>query len=276
MMPPSSLDIRGVNGLRVTGRVGPYAVGDVLNLWCSAAGGNPQPSVSWWFDGELLDDLSEDQRDDVTTNNLTVTGLSRHHLGKSLTCRASNTNLTKPLQASVTIDMKLPPVSVRITGSQEGVREGRLHKLTCSSEGSNPPAVLTWWARTQQLTHLTYQCRQALRGNKEENIVAAVHNICIFVFLFTVVTPVCRGNSVAEENLASLELSPDAVDARGLISSAKDNTNSIRSDTSDSSDTDAIDLDASDGDTAAPKIYGTGVVAACRRLTAASPPDQGA
>ncbi|XP_018028208.1 uncharacterized protein LOC108683407 [Hyalella azteca] len=352
IVPPSSLDIRGVNGLRVTGRVGPYAVGDVLNLWCSAAGGNPQPSVSWWFDGELLDDLSEDQRDDVTTNNLTVTGLSRHHLGKSLTCRASNTNLTKPLQASVTIDMKLPPVSVRITGSQEGVREGRLHKLTCSSEGSNPPAVLTWWARTQQLTHLTYQespdstsstsilhlqpsaaddglrvscratnallgpafaledsvritvlysprvslrlspllnisninenddvfldcdvmanpavtllkwhhnCRQALRGNKEENIVAAVHNICIFVFLFTVVTPVCRGNSVAEENLASLELSPDAVDARGLISSAKDNTNSIRSDTSDSSDTDAIDLDASDGDTAAPKIYGTGV-----------------
>ncbi|KAF2364232.1 CD80-like immunoglobulin C2-set [Trinorchestia longiramus] len=374
--PPSSVDIRGEKGLRVTGVVGPYALGDTMNLWCTAVGGNPPPNISWWLDGELLDDVTEDRREDSTTNNLTLSGLARHHLGTKLACSASNTNLTKPISTSVTIDMKLPPVNVHITGSKDGVREGRLHKLSCTSEGSHPPAVLTWWARTQQLTHLTYQespdsssstsilhlqpsasddglhvsCRatNSLLGpafaledsvritvlysprvslklspllnisniNENDDVFldcdvmanppvtllkwhhnkvelpadpsnGIVHSNMSLVLqgvtrkssgkytctaynrlgsatsdelqLTVRFTPVCRGGSESEEDSGFHQGRPDSIDARGLISSAKDNINSIRGDAGPSNAIDFGTSDAGEGDTSVPKIYGTGV-----------------
>ena len=68
--------------------------------------GTPAPLVTWTMDdGELLDEVSESTSKEQTTNNLTISGLARQHLLRVLTCRASNSNLTAPLEASVTIDM---------------------------------------------------------------------------------------------------------------------------------------------------------------------------
>lgn len=39
LVPPANVNIRGVKGLRVSSLVGPYALGDTLNLWCTASGG---------------------------------------------------------------------------------------------------------------------------------------------------------------------------------------------------------------------------------------------
>ena len=42
----------------------------------------------------------------VTVNKLTLPNLTRDHLYRVLTCQADNSNLTLPLAATVTLDLK--------------------------------------------------------------------------------------------------------------------------------------------------------------------------
>ncbi|KAK4294370.1 hypothetical protein Pmani_033013 [Petrolisthes manimaculis] len=68
--------------------------------------GRPQPKVTWWHEGALLDDLSDGEKsEEVVANTLTLPNLSRQHLYRVITCRATNSNLTQPLHTSITIDM---------------------------------------------------------------------------------------------------------------------------------------------------------------------------
>lgn len=67
--------------------------------------GRPAPHVTWWNEETLLDDVIEDQSAQVTVNTLTLPALTRSDLYLVLTCKASNSNLSVPLAAAVTIDM---------------------------------------------------------------------------------------------------------------------------------------------------------------------------
>ncbi|MPC86932.1 hypothetical protein E2C01_081775 [Portunus trituberculatus] len=69
------------------------------------ASGRPLPLVTWWHEGSLLDDVSEETRGQVTWNTLTLPDLTRQHLHRVITCQAANSNLTQPLRSSVTLDM---------------------------------------------------------------------------------------------------------------------------------------------------------------------------
>nr|XP_053630672.1 uncharacterized protein LOC128687309 isoform X2 [Cherax quadricarinatus] len=65
----------------------------------------PPPRVTWWTNGEMIDDTDESPRAHTVTNTLTLARLTRAHLHTIIVCRASNSNHTAPVQTSVTIEM---------------------------------------------------------------------------------------------------------------------------------------------------------------------------
>ncbi|XP_050727933.1 nephrin-like [Eriocheir sinensis] len=150
IVPPRSLAISTgySSSSRVTRVAGPYPEGSEVTLSCQVLGGHPRPRVTWWNEGALLDNVSEVNTGQVTRNALSLPPLTRADLNKTLTCQASNSNLSIPLSTVITIDMTFPPLSVTLgpgSGSVLTVREGVGQTLTCEALGSRPPASLEWW-----------------------------------------------------------------------------------------------------------------------------------
>lgn len=90
-----------------------------------------------------MDETWEYSDKDVTTNQLSIASLARHHLLSVLTCQAANNNITVPATASLTLDLNLKPTDVKLSAGQELVAE-REAVLQCSAFGSRPRAVLSW------------------------------------------------------------------------------------------------------------------------------------
>ncbi|XP_066953807.1 uncharacterized protein [Macrobrachium rosenbergii] len=145
IVPLKKIKILSEAGLEVSGVIGPYPVGASVKLQCQVDSGRPRPSVSWFHEGSLLDDVSEVRRGDVTSNTLTIPALTRNDLYKVLTCQASNSNLSVPVAAAVTLDMSFPPLDARILGSLDSLAEGERYEIVCESSGSRPTATITWW-----------------------------------------------------------------------------------------------------------------------------------
>ncbi|XP_069165372.1 neural cell adhesion molecule 2 [Procambarus clarkii] len=145
IVPPRKVSIINSAGLEVSGVIGPYPVGGGLVLTCRVLGGRPAPRVTWWHDSLLLDDKNEKNSSDVIQNILTLPALSRQHLHRVLTCHAVNSNLSKPIHTSVTLDMSFPPLEVSIVGTNPPMAEGQPYSLVCEAGGSRPPATLSWW-----------------------------------------------------------------------------------------------------------------------------------
>ena len=67
--------------------------------------GEPLPSVIWYMDDKLLDDTYQQTFEGVVKNDLTIRRLKRLHTLSKLRCLASNNNLTRPVETSVTLKM---------------------------------------------------------------------------------------------------------------------------------------------------------------------------
>ncbi|XP_069941760.1 nephrin-like [Cherax quadricarinatus] len=144
VVPPSRLLVYTEMGEDVRTVVGPYSEGDTITINCRSIGGSPLPRVTWWEGAVLLDMTSEEETSEHVTNTLLVPSLTRGDLHRPLTCQASNTNLTKPLEFTVTINMNFPPLWVRILGDRAPLSAGRPYDLQCQVVGARPPAVVTW------------------------------------------------------------------------------------------------------------------------------------
>ncbi|XP_037776964.1 nephrin-like [Penaeus monodon] len=152
IVPPKRIRIKSEVGMEVSGVIGPYPVGASVSLVCEVESGRPRPSVSWFHEGSLLDDVSEVKRGEITTNTLTIASLTRADLYRVLTCQASNSNLSTPVAATVTLDMSFPPLDVRILGSMESLSEGERYEIVCESSGSRPTATISWWKNGMLMT----------------------------------------------------------------------------------------------------------------------------
>lgn len=144
IVPPEEPVITDEDGNELKGLVGPYNEGESLRLVCSVTGGQPRPSLTWWRDYSMIDETFEYNDKDVTTNQLVIGSLARHHLLSIFTCQAVNNNITVPATASLTLDLNLKPIDVKITQVGQEIVAEREAVLECSAFGSRPRAALSW------------------------------------------------------------------------------------------------------------------------------------
>ncbi|CAG2175405.1 unnamed protein product [Oppiella nova] len=157
-------------GQRLRDPVGPFNEGAHLTVICEAEGGKPRPSIRWYKDSTLLDDSWIVTPQGIVRNELVITRLLRTDHKSILTCQANNSNLTKPVTASIALELNLRPLDVRITTVHRPLMADRQIEVVCEAGGSRPPALVTWWKGSKRLAHTTEEI------TKNENItVSTVH-----------------------------------------------------------------------------------------------------
>lgn len=175
MVPPRSMTITSDldPGREVSVVAGPYTEEAEVTLTCQVRGGNPRPKVTWWHEWSLLDDTSEVNTTQVVKNILTLPPLTRADLNKTLTCQATNSDLIIPMSATVRLDMRYPPRSVKLLEeSSEGVTlsEGRSRPVVCEAEGSRPPANLTWLSNGRPIPRVLLDIEEEVEGEVSRSI----------------------------------------------------------------------------------------------------------
>ncbi|XP_068232063.1 nephrin-like [Palaemon carinicauda] len=143
--PPRRLVLMEDSGVEVRTYVGPINEGADLHIRCESLGGHPPPDLVWLLNDQIIDSVIEDFEGDITRNELTIRGVTRSMLRSQVTCQASNNKVSPAITATATIDMNLRPLDVSIHHPREPLSSGRIYDVLCSSRGSRPPAVLTWW-----------------------------------------------------------------------------------------------------------------------------------
>ncbi|XP_071041033.1 cell surface glycoprotein MUC18 isoform X6 [Parasteatoda tepidariorum] len=151
IVPPREVNIMDDRGQRIEETIGPVDEGSNVTLICEAEGGSPSPSVTWWRDSVLLDDTYHITTQGYVRNDVILIRLKRSDLSAIFTCQAANNNLTVPTSYSVTLDLNLRPLDVRIITLQPHLSAGKKVTLECESTGSRPRAVMTWWKGSQKI-----------------------------------------------------------------------------------------------------------------------------
>lgn len=67
--------------------------------------GEPAPDVTWWQEQRLIDRYSESRAEEGVRNVLKLERLGRPDLRTTISCQASNTQMSLPLIKSVIIDL---------------------------------------------------------------------------------------------------------------------------------------------------------------------------
>ncbi|XP_072929973.1 neural cell adhesion molecule 1-like [Epargyreus clarus] len=146
IVPPHQLILYDKSGRDISGVVGPLEEGNELVLICEVRGGRPAPTVIWLIDGTPAPQYIGEKTDThVVVNQLELPHVRRNHLNTTFKCRASNTNLVSPQEKTVRLEMNLKPTRVEILNKPVTLSSERYVSLTCVSEGSRPPAQLTWF-----------------------------------------------------------------------------------------------------------------------------------
>ncbi|KAK3925702.1 Nephrin [Frankliniella fusca] len=107
--------------------------------------GRPEPTVSWFANGRLLDGTVDASTPKVIVNRLDVSRVTRQHLNTTYRCQASNTRLIDPKHHDVRLDLRLRPVSVRLSPRPLQLPADEDVRFDCLTVGSRPQAVVTWW-----------------------------------------------------------------------------------------------------------------------------------
>ncbi|KAG0423296.1 hypothetical protein HPB47_000920 [Ixodes persulcatus] len=143
--PPTVPVIRDGKGNVLHGVIGPYDEGSALVLSCEVRGGEPPPKLVWSGSGYARSQpiMEQVRTGDVTKHTLWIGSLDRDLVLSVFTCHV--TGSPEPLNATVTLDMNLRPLSVRLWNLENGTKADMPSEFRCRVLGSRPPAVVTWW-----------------------------------------------------------------------------------------------------------------------------------
>jgi len=145
IVPPEKPRIHNENNEEVRLKLGPYKIGQSVEITCEVLGGRPSPSVTWWRDHHLVDeDFSTDTQYKVS-NQMTIKNIQRADLHSIFTCQASNNNVSVPVSTSVKLDITFGPTSVRLLGVKQSLSAGQPHEVRCEAVGARPNPKISWW-----------------------------------------------------------------------------------------------------------------------------------
>ncbi|XP_047518757.1 uncharacterized protein LOC125058679 isoform X3 [Pieris napi] len=137
LIPPKRLVILDQDGEEFRGgAMGPFDEGTRVNLTCVAIGGRPAARVSWWQSHALL--ANSESRASVSFT------LQRDLYPATLTCQAVTDPSISPLSKTITIDMNLYPLWVRIIGGARPLVAGRGVEIICQAVGARPHPTISW------------------------------------------------------------------------------------------------------------------------------------
>ncbi|XP_035894602.1 uncharacterized protein LOC118504344 isoform X3 [Anopheles stephensi] len=152
IVPPEKLLIVDEKGSHIRHYIlGPYNEGATINITCISTGGRPLPKVQWWYENKIINNTSVVLSDKRVKNTLVLHRLERKHLKSVFTCQAANNNVTNPISASITLDMNLRPLSVRLQGKNRPLSANHTYDLQCEVLGSRPAPTITWWKGSTQM-----------------------------------------------------------------------------------------------------------------------------
>ncbi|XP_013178678.1 PREDICTED: protein turtle homolog A-like [Papilio xuthus] len=168
LIPPDRLLIINQDGKEVDGGVlGPYDEDTTINLTCIAVGGRPTARVSWWKSHALLD--NSEGKAKVSLN------LHRSDYGTEVTCQAVTDPSITPLSRTLSVDMNLRPLWVRIQGGQRPLVAGRSTSLTCQVVGARPAPTVSWWKGANKMNSVTQTT--TLDGNITSSVLTFVPSV---------------------------------------------------------------------------------------------------
>lgn len=165
IVPPEKPRIQDENKEEIRLKLGPYKVGDTLDITCEVLGGRPSPKVTWWRDHHLVDDTFSTSSQYKVTNQLVIANIQRADLHSIFTCQASNNNVSVPVSTSVKLDITFGPSSLRLLGVKQSLSAGQPHEVKCEAAGSRPPPLMSWWRGGERIVQGVSKPQTSPDGN---------------------------------------------------------------------------------------------------------------
>ncbi|KAK0081846.1 hypothetical protein PV325_011468 [Microctonus aethiopoides] len=149
--------------------------GSDVHLRCETRGGRPLPRLTWYLENAVIDDSYHyDDKAGLTINLLNYPKIGRQHLDARLICQANNTNLVPPQTNLVILDINLKPLFVKILTKESKVFVDKKYAVECSTIGSRPAAIMSWWKNNKQITEVV---QNAIVKSKDTHILEFVPSI---------------------------------------------------------------------------------------------------
>ncbi|XP_066282017.1 nephrin-like isoform X5 [Branchiostoma lanceolatum] len=122
--------------------------GRLQRMTCIAAGGNPEASLVWLKNGQVLsadsNSITYSISGNIASSELSIIAEASDN-NAVYSCNASNPATSQPLSSTKVLTVQFPPERVAITTNPPVLKAGEQGTLSCTSSSSNPASVVTWY-----------------------------------------------------------------------------------------------------------------------------------